>query len=364
MNHRSGRRSRLVALAAVGASVVAAAIAVAGANATATPARTAAAPAAPAAAAGRVATQAGKVALAQALQQRLGSRTAGSYLAADGTVMVTVTDAATAEQVRSAGATPKLVARGGSQLAAVVAGLGRHRDAVGTAWSTDPASDQVVVTVTPQAGGPQLTALLATAQGYGDAVRVDRVATAFRPLVSGGDAILTDTARCSLGFNVRDASGATFFLTAGHCTNIGDTWTTSDGILIGQRAASSFPGDDFGVVRYTGTEPAEGTVGTQDITAAADPTVGQQACRTGSTTGLHCGSILALNATVNYAEGTVTGLIETDICAEPGDSGGPLFAGSTALGLTSGGSGDCTAGGTTFFQPVTEPLDKLGLSVF
>ncbi|HVQ92076.1 MAG TPA: S1 family peptidase [Mycobacteriales bacterium] len=364
MNHRSGRRSRLVALAAVGASVVAAAIAVAGANATATPARTATAPAAPAAAPGRIAAQAGAVALAQALQQRLGSRTAGSYLAADGTAVVTVTDAAAAEQVRAAGATPKLVARGVRQLAAVAAGLRRHRDAVGTAWRADPASDQVVVTVTPQAGGPQLTALLATVRRYGAAVRVQRTATAFRPLISGGDAILTGGARCSLGFNVRDADGATFFLTAGHCTNIGDTWTTTDGTLIGQRAASSFPGDDFGVVSYTGTEPAEGTVGDQDITEAATPTVGQQACRTGSTTGLHCGSILALDATVNYAEGTVTGLIETDICAEPGDSGGPLFADSTALGLTSGGSGDCRVGGTTFFQPVTEPLERFGLSVF
>jgi streptogrisin D len=360
VNHRSGRRSRLIALAAVGASVVAAAIAVAGANATATPARTAAAPAAPA----QVTAKVGSAALAQALQQRLGARTAGSYLAADGTAVVTVTDADAAAQVRAAGATPKLVARGGGQLATVTAALGRHRDAVGTAWGIDPASDQVVVTVTPQAGGPQLTALLATAQGYGDAVRVERAATAFRPLISGGDAILTNTARCSLGFNVRDAAGATFFLTAGHCTNIGDTWATAAGTLIGQRVASSFPGDDFGVVQYTGTEPAEGTVGTQDIAAAADPTVGQQACRTGSTSGLHCGSILALNATVNYAEGTVTGLIETNICAEPGDSGGPLFAGSTALGLTSGGSGDCTAGGTTFFQPVTEPLTKFGLSVF
>jgi Trypsin/Alpha-lytic protease prodomain len=359
VNHRSGRRPRLIALAAVGASVTAAAIAIVGTNATATPARPAAAPA-PAA----VAAKSGAVALAQGMAQRLGSRTAGSYLAADGTAVVTVTDTAAAEQVRAAGATPKLVTRGVSQLAAVATGLSRHTDAVGTAWRTDPASDQVVVTVTPQAGGPQLTALLATAQRYGAAVRVERVAAAFRPLISGGDAILTGGARCSLGFNVRSASGATFFLTAGHCTNIGRTWTTTAGALIGRRAASSFPGDDFGVVRYTGTEPAAGTVGTQDITAAATPTVGQQACRTGSTTGLHCGSILALNSTVNYAEGTVTGLIETNICAEPGDSGGPLFAGSTALGLTSGGSGDCTAGGTTFFQPVTEPLARFGLSVF
>ncbi|MGW9545036.1 trypsin-like serine protease, partial [Streptomyces celluloflavus] len=45
----------------------------------------------------------------------------------------------------------------------------------------------------------------------------------------------------------------------------------------------------------------------------------------------------------------------TTVCAEPGDSGGPLYGSNgTAYGLTSGGSGNCSSGGTTFFQPVTE----------
>ncbi|WP_241780208.1 trypsin-like serine protease, partial [Streptomyces wadayamensis] len=52
-----------------------------------------------------------------------------------------------------------------------------------------------------------------------------------------------------------------------------------------------------------------------------------------------------------------------NVCAEPGDSGGALFAGSTALGLTSGGSGNCSSGGTTFFQPVTEALSAYGVSI-
>ena len=67
---------------------------------------------------------------------------------------------------------------------------------------------------------------------------------------------------------------------------------------------------------------------------------------------------------MNYAEGTVTGLIRTNVCAEGGDSGGPLFAGTTALGLTSGGSGNCSSGGTTFFQPVNEVLSRYGVSVY
>jgi streptogrisin D len=39
---------------------------------------------------------------------------------------------------------------------------------------------------------------------------------------------------------------------------------------------------------------------------------------------------------VNYPEGTVTGLIKTSLCAQFGDSGGPLFSVSIALGITSG----------------------------
>ncbi|WP_410088607.1 S1 family peptidase, partial [Streptomyces sp. t39] len=73
--------------------------------------------------------------------------------------------------------------------------------------------------------------------------------------------------------------------------------------------------------------------------------VGAQVFRSGSTTGLRTGRVTAVDATVNYPEGTVTGLIETTVCAEPGDSGGPLFSEGLALGVTSGGDGDCTGGG-------------------
>ncbi|URN14439.1 S1 family peptidase [Streptomyces radiopugnans] len=78
---------------------------------------------------------------------------------------------------------------------------------------------------------------------------------------------------------------------------------------------------------------------------------------------MHGGTVTGLNATVNYPQGRVHGLIRTNVCAQPGDSGGALFAGGVAIGLTSGGNGDCSSGGTTFFQPVTEVLDKFGLTV-
>jgi hypothetical protein len=49
--------------------------------------------------------------------------------------------------------------------------------------------------------------------------------------------------------------------------------------------------------------------------------------------------------------------------SEPGDSGGSFISGDQAQGVTSGGSGDCSSGGTTFFQPVNEILSTFGLTL-
>jgi streptogrisin D len=298
------------------------------------------------------------------LATALGANSLGSYVDSAGTLVVNVTDQASAATVRASGATPKFVTHSAAQLAGVQSSFLRAPRVVGSAWGVDPVTNQVVLSLPAGAKGAAVSALKAAATRAGSAARVETLSTPVTHLISGGDAILTSTARCSLGFNVRSASGTNYFLTAGHCTNIGATWRTSSGALIGSRVASSFPGNDYGVVQYTGTVTASGTVGSQDITSSGTPAVGSTVTRRGSTTGIHSGTVQQLNATVVYAEGTVTGLIRTTVCAEPGDSGGPLYRSTTAFGLTSGGSGNCTSGGTTFFQPVTEPLGVFGLHVF
>jgi streptogrisin D len=310
-------------------------------------------------------------ALAASLAQRLGARTAGTYLDSSGTVTVNVVDATAAAAVKAAGATPRMVTRTSAQLAAARSTLEKSAHAVGTIVATDPKTNQVVVSLTDSVSAADQAKVRSVAARLGGAVRVERVAGTLSTLIRGGDPIFVSGARCSLGFNARDAAGTTFYvITAGHCTNIGASWSTSGGTVFGTRAASSFPGSDYGIIRYTNTSVAHpGTVnvngGTQDITRSANATVGQSACRSGSTTGVHCGTVTAVNTSVTYPQGTVTGMIRTNICAEPGDSGGSLYSGTTALGMTSGGSGNCSSGGTTFFQPVTEPLGLLGgLSVF
>jgi streptogrisin C len=60
----------------------------------------------------------------------------------------------------------------------------------------------------------------------------------------------------------------------------------------------------------------------------------------------------------------VVGLTRTDICTQPGDSGGPLYAGSVAQGITSGGAiGGCRPGFRSFFQPADEALGVCGLTL-
>ncbi|SCG75840.1 S1 family peptidase [Micromonospora coxensis] len=238
----------------------------------------------------------------------------------------------------------------------------------GTAWGPDPATGRTTLTVDESVTESQARALRAVAERAGATVR--REPGRLRLLIAGGQAVYGVGTRCSLGVNVR--SGSThYFITAGHCTRVAATWyaDSSRTTVLGSRTGSSFPGNDYGIVRYTGTVSHPSAVythpGTLTVNGAGNAYVGQAVCRSGATTGVRCGSVTGLNQTVNYAEGSVSGLIRTNICAEPGDSGGPLYspATGTVLGILSGGSGTCATGGTTYYQPVTEALAAYGVTV-
>ncbi|MFF4104935.1 S1 family peptidase [Streptomyces sp. NPDC001903] len=253
-----------------------------------------------------------------------------------------------------------------ARLAAAGASVQRA-DVAGTAWYTDPASGTLVVTADSTVSAADIARIRTEAGADAAALRIERTPGKLRKLISGGDAIYTSGWRCSLGFNVR--SGNTYYvLTAGHCTDGAGTWWTNSShtTTVGSTVGSSFPTNDYGLIKYASSSPVPpGTVGSQDITSAANATVGMSVTRRGSTTGTHGGSVTGLNATVNYGGGDIVyGMIRTNVCAEPGDSGGPLYSGTRAIGLTSGGSGDCTSGGTTFFQPAVEALNAYGVSVY
>ena len=322
--------------------------------------------AAPAQAAPAAPTPLSAVAAAE-LAADLGS--AGSYLDS-GRMVVTVTSAAAAQRVRDVGGVARMVRYSAADLRAGTDLLNRDALIAGTAWSVDPTTNQIVVSADETVTGDKLARLTAVTDRLGDKVRIESTPGVLSEFINGGKAIYGGQYRCSLGFNVRN--GNTYsFLTAGHCTNLATTWYSNSAKTktLGTRTGTSFPTNDYGIVRYNSGVSHAGNVhlygaGSQDITTAGNAFVNEQVRRSGSTTGVRSGQVTGLNATVNYAEGTVFGMMKTNVCAEGGDSGGPLFDNTIALGLTSGGSGNCSSGGTTYFQPVTEALNVYNVSVY
>ncbi|WP_353941652.1 S1 family peptidase [Streptomyces sp. HUAS MG91] len=253
--------------------------------------------------------------------------------------------------------------------------LTRASDAVesadigGTAWAVDAKTGKVLVTVDSTVSQAEINKITERAGSNAGALRIERTNGTFKKLIAGGDAIYGGAYRCSLGFNVQDNSGNYYFLTAGHCGEVASTWYSNSAktTVLGSNVSYSFPGNDYALVKYSNSSVTKsGTAGNTDIKSAGTPSVGATVYRDGSTTGIHSGKVTGLNATVNYGSGDiVSGLIQTNVCAEGGDSGGALYStGGVAYGLTSGGSGNCTSGGTTFFQPVTEALSVYGVHVF
>lgn len=314
--------------------------------------------------------------LVEPLASELGDAYAGAYYDEKKqqlVVNVVGSNNAVNVEVKRAGAVARSVDNSAGELGSAKQTLASRATMAGTAWATDPRTNQVVVTADRTVTGERWDKLESTVESLGSGMaRIQKSAGEFKPFAAGGDAIFGGAARCSLGFNVTTEDGSPGFLTAGHCGVAAESWSDAqDGAAIGTVQAATFPGDgDFALVTYDdpATE-APSTVNTGDgqtteIVQAAEAAVGQEVSRMGSTTGLQSGAVTGLDATVNYPEGTVSGLIQTDVCAEPGDSGGSLFtADGSAVGLTSGGSGDCTAGGETFFQPVTTALEAVGAEI-
>jgi streptogrisin C len=296
----------------------------------------------------------------------------GAWLATDGTTLkVAVTDSDAAAEVKAAGAEPVIVKR--SEQALVTAKERLDAADAGksiTGWYVDVKTNKVVVVATP--GAAAAAKAWATNAGVkSDAVTVSTSSAKPKTLadIRGGDAyfIAVDggTARCSIGFSVEGG-----FVTAGHCGAVGDkTFANAQGTAQGTVAASVFPGNaDMGFVKVnTGFTPRAVVNDFQGnelpVAGSTEAPVGAAICRSGSTTGTHCGTVLAKNQTVVYPEGQVTGLTRTNVCAEGGDSGGSWLSGDQAQGVTSGGSGDCTVGGETFFQPVNEILATNNLTL-
>jgi streptogrisin C len=282
---------------------------------------------------------------------------------ASGRLVVGLSTMDSAAAVRATGASVARVPHTLASLDAVKAGLDRMTAPADVAsWRVDPRAGSVVVTV--RRGG-DVADFLAAARKLGPVKvkEIDGLPRTFAAGTVGGDPYIIDgRVRCSIGFSVEGG-----FVSAGHCGGVGASVNGWDGSWMGTFAGSSFPGNDYSFIRIGGgwwTVPVVlgwGTVPDRLVRGSAVAPVGSSICRSGSTTHWHCGTVLAMNETVNYQQGAVHQMTKTSVCAQPGDSGGSFITGEQAQGMTSGGWGNCSTGGETWFQPLNEVLGVYGL---
>lgn len=222
-------------------------------------------------------------------------------------------------------------------------------------WYVDLPSNSVVVKVQE---GAMLRAIDLVAVSAADVgtVRFERAEGIAMPAanVIGGNRYNS----CSIGFAVTRGS-TKGFATAGHCGRTGSS-VSIGGVVVGSVQASTFPGSDrawanvrssdvlYGLVnRYNGTNVA--------VRGSTEYGVGTAICRSGYASGWRCGTITALNVTVNYSAGAVYGLRQSSACVTQGDSGGSWMSGNQAQGVSSGGqlNGASPGSNCSFANPVT-----------
>ena len=248
-------------------------------------------------------------------------------------------------------------------------------------WYVDVQDNSVTINVAP---GAQSAAIDFVASSDADpaTVRFETMASQPRPLATlmGGSEYLSNDGTnyyyCSVGFAVTK-SGAKGFATAGHCGSAGDRAF----VLVGRRtvsqigafAASSFPNGDRAWVQVDNNHTLLPTVdgyggGDSPVHGSLEAPIGATVCRSGRTTGLHCGVIEAKDVTVQYPDTSVDGLTQVKVCAEGGDSGGSFITGAgQAQGVLSGGNYSCKGKqaklATSYFQPINPLLQGYGLTL-
>ena len=181
--------------------------------------------------------------------------------------------------------------------------------------------------------------------------------------IAAGDAYASVAGKmqliCSSGFNGTDSRGTVVNITAGHCDpNIPAAGTSNApgmfevlpgnnlGTQVGTFEKSVLGAEDYSIVAINAANrnrfsnnlvrvPGQAPIA---ITGVVDPVVGQPICKVGSRTGYSCGIVNAVDQEVQVGDHNLEHSFSANICALPGDSGGPLISGRNAVGVSSASS--------------------------
>jgi streptogrisin C len=193
------------------------------------------------------------------------------------------------------------------------------------------------------------------------------IAAAAPAPIGGGSILFTagGASRCTAAFA---ATGGGFgHLVAGRGCAGATSLYSGNNVLVGPVVAAT---EAYTVVKITNT--AAWTLvpwintgsGKLTITGSTPTPVGGSVCLIDPRAGTHCGAVTALNQTISFPGGVVTGLTRTSVCLEPGDAPVAFVTGSQAQGVPFGGSGNCSSGGVSYFTPVNRILASYRLTLF
>ena len=180
-----------------------------------------------------------------------------------------------------------------------------------------------------------------------DGLRAAQTATPDGP-VAGGTGYMVGVPggvlECSTGFNA-ELDGEPVVVTAAHCAGEDGTRAAfADGQEFGTMTRTTRDGIDTALIsvdeqfadRFANNLVGTDRDATQPIIGTARPVVGQKACKTGFRTGFSCGTVSEVDTDIDVAGSRViNGAFTVDLCALPGDSGGVVFSGDRALGISS-----------------------------
>lgn len=228
------------------------------------------------------------------------------------------------------------------------------------------------------------------------------IAYSVTDVVGGAGYSMSDTAdnrySCSIGFSAWTPSGGPALVTAGHCAEdmkpeVTLTRPSGDDAVganpfepvagLGTFGFSQFGGPDksvggetansvdIGVIDVTNPavtlQPAvtDWTGGAADNLAAStlpvksigNPAIGQTVVKSGRTTGHTTGGTVTEIGWANIGGRTVRGVKAMGLYGQPGDSGGAVLAGTTAVGVVSGGP---DGGAWTWVANIADSLSLTG----
>ena len=206
------------------------------------------------------------------------------------------------------------------------------------------------------------------------------------------------TRSCTAGFPATGANGSRYLITAGHCVELYPgaplnlQWTTQDSALQPHAIGAAEQWEhgnngDWAKIKadgsYWDTSPWPSEVAywggydtnTQKkgspinldypITGEAQSVTGTYACHSGIKTGTSCGYIGQLD--ISHKNGLIVSYHVNELlnaCASPGDSGGPYFIGSSALGLhVDSQDHTVTCGDPLYYTDILRATAALGVSI-